>query len=218
MIICQYGSSFPILALSTRNIGRHRLSWIDCEELMRLRQLQLLSNASYRDMRRAEVVMDLPGSLQFYQTSSDLLERIAACEVKVQRLKQEVMPYDNLNSIMSHRISDPSSANERQVSPLETNTRAHTEGMLHTVRAKGAAKDKVTEEKGKRKRGRNRKTPAPEVSVLELENEVIGEAVEPWGSCRAMGGAGSGDVYCTRPTPDMLSYFNIILLEVSQRS
>jgi hypothetical protein len=43
------------------------------------------------------------------------------------------MQHDNLNTIMSRRMSDPTSADKRDVSPLDTITRAHTEGMLHTA-------------------------------------------------------------------------------------
>jgi hypothetical protein len=93
---------------------------------MRLRQFQLLYNGPHRQLAGREAVPDLPGSLEFYHTYSDLLGRIADFEVSVQRLKEEDLQYDNLNTIMSRRISDPISAIKRDVSPLDTITQAHT--------------------------------------------------------------------------------------------
>lgn len=54
---------------------------------------------------------------------------------------------------------------------------------LEEARAKRAAKEKATVEKGRGKRGRKRKSPAPEeASSVSTDNEVLepGKAPAPW--------------------------------------
>jgi len=101
--------------------------------LLRSRQSQLLDVSPRRNMKRPHATLDLPDSQDFYETYSELLDNIADCEVKVQHLKQEDMQYENLNTLLSRRMSDPISTEKRCSSSINIITRAHTDGVLHTV-------------------------------------------------------------------------------------
>jgi hypothetical protein len=112
---------------------------------LRSQQSRLLDISPHRSRYHPDATLKLSGHSNFYNTYSELLGKMAECEVKVQHLKQESMRYETLHTLLSRRMSDPIHMDKRAASPLGTITRAQTDGVLPTALDNASIKLRIRE-------------------------------------------------------------------------